>query len=80
MAHSDWSELPEPLLIAILQQLDVADIFSVCRTCVQWNSIARDDYLWRQLFRRDFRVAINVALRPGNVHVVICSGLNCYAA
>lgn len=61
----DWSALPEPLLLAVLQQLAVADILSVCRTCVSWAAIARDDYLWRQLFRRDFRVAAHIALKPG---------------
>lgn len=64
-ASSDWPMLPEPLLLAILQQLDIRDILSASQTCQNWCHIARDDYLWRQLFRRDFRIRADVPLKPG---------------
>lgn len=60
-----WALIPEPVLLTILRKLSHKDIVQASACCQRWNDIAKDDFLWRQLFQRDFKVAVDIALKPG---------------
>lgn len=62
---SAWTLVPEPVLLKIFVTLRPSDILNAGQTCLRWNDIARDDYLWKRLFHRDFKVDPNVGLKPG---------------
>lgn len=66
-----WSLLPEPVLLKIFYKLSPQDILNAGQSCIRWNEIARDDYLWKRLFHRDFKVDKNVGLRPGNSFIFV---------
>lgn len=60
-----WALVPEPVLLSILRRLSHKDIVRASGCCQRWNDIAKDDFLWRQLFQRDFKVAVDIPLKPG---------------
>lgn len=63
--YSNWSLIPEPVFIKILQHLTTADTLRAGQCCHRWNLISKDDYLWKKIFQRDFKVAPNIGLKPG---------------
>ncbi|GAB0097263.1 F-box/WD repeat-containing protein 5 [Sergentomyia squamirostris] len=62
---SDWNLIPEPVLLKIYFQLSPREILNAGETCRRWCDISRDDYLWRKVFKRDFKVDKNIGLKPG---------------
>lgn len=63
---TEWDFIPDPILLNILTQLSVRDILNVSECCRRWNDISKDDYLWKKVFQRDFKVDKSIALKPGN--------------
>lgn len=65
---SDWSLIPENVLVKILKTLGVKDILNCSECCKRWNFISNDSLLWKYKFQQDFRVDKNIARRPGELH------------
>lgn len=65
---SDWSVIPEPVFITILNYLTARDILNAGECCRRWNDITKDDYLWKKIFQRDFKVDSAIGLKPGKFH------------
>lgn len=63
--HTEWNYIPEPILLNILAQLPVRDILNASECCRRWNDISKDDYLWKKVFQRDFKIDKTIALKPG---------------
>ncbi|XP_059612556.1 F-box/WD repeat-containing protein 5 [Phlebotomus argentipes] len=63
--YSNWHLIPEPILLKIFFLLTPREILNAGETCRRWCDISRDDYLWRKLFNRDFKVDRNIGLKPG---------------
>lgn len=63
--NTEWDFIPEPILLKILTQLPVRDILNVSESCKRYNDISKDDYLWKKVFRRDFKVDKSIPLKPG---------------
>lgn len=63
--NKEWDYIPDPVLLKILTQLPVRDILNVSECCRRWNDISKDDYLWKKVFQRDFKVDKSIALKPG---------------
>lgn len=64
--NTEWDFIPDPVLLKILTQLPVRDILNVSECCRRWNDICKDDYLWKKVFQRDFKVDKLIAIKPGN--------------
>lgn len=64
-----WALIPEPVLLSILRRLSHKDIVRASKCCQRWNDICKDDFLWRQVFRRDFKVAPDIVLKPGEFFI-----------
>lgn len=62
---SHWNLIPEPVLLKILNSLSARDILNAGESCRRWNCIAKDNYLWRKIFQRDFKVDPIIGLKPG---------------
>lgn len=65
--ESRYCDIPEPVLLSVLIYLDVKDVVAAGGTCQRWNQIAKDNWLWRKLFQRDFGLPLNtkIGIRPG---------------
>lgn len=74
---SVWSLLPEPVLLKIFYKLSPQEILNAGQSCIRWNEIARDDYLWKRLFHRDFKVDKNVGLKPGKSLSILMRKVSC---
>lgn len=57
--------LPDTVLFEIFLYLDHADVLSVGLVCQQWRAVARDEFLWKELFYRYYRVSRDVPRHPG---------------
>lgn len=66
--NTEWDFIPDPILLKILTQLPVHDILNVSECCRRWNDIVKDDYLWKKVFHRDFKVDKSIALKPGKLN------------
>lgn len=57
--------LPDTVLFEIFLYLDHTDVLSVGLVCQQWRAVARDEFLWKELFYRYYRVSRDVPRHPG---------------
>ncbi|XP_055384325.1 F-box/WD repeat-containing protein 5-like [Condylostylus longicornis] len=60
-----WETIPEEVFLKILLYLSTKDILAFGSTCKRYYKICKDDFLWRKLFRRDFKISNNLELKPG---------------
>lgn len=76
---SNWSLVPEPVFLTILNYLTVRDILNAGECCRRWNDITKDDYLWKKIFQRDFKVDSVIGLKPGECfcHLDVMHLLQC---
>nr|XP_006134821.1 F-box/WD repeat-containing protein 5 isoform X2 [Pelodiscus sinensis] len=59
--------LPDSILYEIFLYLDHIDVLSVGLVCQQWHAVARDEFLWKELFYRYYRVSREVPRHPAAV-------------
>lgn len=64
---SKWCLIPDPILLKILNHLSAKDILRAGQCCRRWNEISKDDFFWKKLFQRDFKVEPNIGLKPGKL-------------
>lgn len=62
-----WEFVPDPIFLQLTGFLSVQDVLNMSGTCKSWYQMAQDDYLWKRLFRRDFKVSSNIGLKPGTI-------------
>lgn len=67
--YSKWCFIPEPVFIDILKDLSAKTILNVGECCSRWNDISKDNYLWKRIFQRDFRVDKKIEIKPGELFV-----------
>lgn len=65
---STWSLVPEPVFLTILNYMKAREILNAGECCRRWNDITKDDYLWKKIFRRDFKVDSVIGLKPGKFY------------
>ncbi|XP_038623695.1 F-box/WD repeat-containing protein 5 isoform X2 [Tachyglossus aculeatus] len=59
--------LPDSLLYQIFLNLGHADVLAAGLVCRQWQAVARDEFLWKTLFYRYYRVDRHVPRHPAAV-------------
>ncbi|NXY00213.1 FBXW5 protein, partial [Centropus bengalensis] len=59
--------LPDSVLLDIFLHLDHVDVLSAGLVCRQWRAVARDEFLWKELFYRYYRVSREVPRHPAAV-------------
>lgn len=50
-----WEYIPEPILLKIFDLLPAKSILNAGETCSTWFKISHDDFLWKKIFKRDFK-------------------------
>lgn len=68
---NSWYHTPKPLLLNIFQYLSAPDLIKAGLTCSTWQQISTDEFLWRDLLRKDFGIDTTAGIRPGKVAVLI---------
>ena len=53
------------VFLQICNQLSTTDILRASQCCRRWNVLAKDDFLWKKLFQRDFKVEKNINIKQG---------------
>lgn len=66
---SYWDLMPEPILLKIFFQLPITDLLNGGSACKRWYKISQDDFIWRKIFQRDFKVEKNIGLKPGKLEI-----------
>ncbi|NP_001086956.1 F-box and WD repeat domain containing 5 S homeolog [Xenopus laevis] len=59
------SLLPDTILYQIFQSLGPLDLLSAGLVCRRWYNVSRDDFLWKDLFYRHYRVQRHILRCPG---------------
>lgn len=65
MAAGGVPLVPDSVLLEIFLYLEPADVLSAGRACRQWHDVARDEFLWKELFYRYYGVSRDVPRHPG---------------
>ncbi|CAL4249929.1 unnamed protein product, partial [Meganyctiphanes norvegica] len=55
------NQLPEDVLLFILQMCSAKDLSSLSQTCVRFEQLTHTDALWKALCRRDYEALANVS-------------------
>lgn len=66
-SESDWTLIPENVLVKILKYLNVKDILACSEVCQRWNFISNDSLLWKFKFQQDFKIEKNIPRKPGKI-------------
>nr|XP_025962038.1 F-box/WD repeat-containing protein 5 isoform X2 [Dromaius novaehollandiae] len=59
--------LPDSVLYEIFLYLDHVDVLAAALVCRQWHAVARDEFLWKELFYRYYRISREVPRHPAAV-------------
>lgn len=65
--HCLWTCLPDNLLLNIFEYLSLRNVLDASQVCYQWHRIAFDEFLWRDLFYRHFKINRAICMAPGMV-------------
>uniref|UniRef100_A0A8D9BL72 F-box/WD repeat-containing protein 5 n=1 Tax=Cacopsylla melanoneura TaxID=428564 RepID=A0A8D9BL72_9HEMI len=60
-----WDNVTDTIILHIFQYLSSRHLLTAGETCKLWNRLAYDEFLWRDLFYRDFSIKCNVGIMPG---------------
>ncbi|CAO1301447.1 unnamed protein product [Diamesa hyperborea] len=63
--ESDWSCIPENVLLKVFGYSDYREILNSGGCCKRWNIIANDELLWKQKFQNDFKIDKSIPKKPG---------------
>lgn len=63
--ESDWSCIPENVLLKVFEYSDYNEIINCGGCCKRWNTIASDELLWKKKFQNDFNIDKSIPKKPG---------------
>lgn len=64
---TEWSLIPENVLVRIFKYLCAPDILNCGLVCRRWNNLSYDSLLWKFKFQQDFKIQNNIPRKPGEV-------------
>ena len=68
-----WHSLPEPVLQHIFNYLKRIDVYHSSLTCKHWYFASMDNFLWKRLFHRDFKLKQIMPIRSLPDEKISCS-------
>lgn len=79
--QSLWCYLPDAVLLQVFSHLDHQELLTAGLVCKSWNNISYDDWLWRDLFHKDFKIdptiysckCFNVIVKKREFFVILLS-------
>lgn len=63
--NSCWDYVPDSLLLMIFKYLDPKQLVGAGEVCRSWNRVSKDEFLWKDLFYKTFKIDPTIGILPG---------------
>ncbi|XP_029160242.1 F-box/WD repeat-containing protein 5-like [Nylanderia fulva] len=61
----NWYYMPDSILLSIFQYLSPKELTIAGEVCSSWHRVSRDEFLWKYLFYRTYKIDPDVGIVPG---------------
>lgn len=61
----NWYYMPDSILLIIFQYLTPKELMTAGEVCRSWHRVSRDEFLWKYIFYRTYKVDPDVGIMPG---------------
>ncbi|EZA56327.1 hypothetical protein DMN91_010047 [Ooceraea biroi] len=61
----NWYYMPDSILLIIFQYLTPKELVTAGEVCRSWHRVSRDEFLWKYIFYRTYKVDPDVGIMPG---------------
>ncbi|XP_072743715.1 F-box/WD repeat-containing protein 5 [Anoplolepis gracilipes] len=61
----NWYYMPDSILLSIFQYLTPKELTIAGEVCRSWHRVSRDEFLWKYLFYRTYKIDPDVGIVPG---------------
>ncbi|GAB1869324.1 F-box/WD repeat-containing protein 5 [Camponotus japonicus] len=61
----NWYYMPDSILLSIFQYLSPKELTIAGEVCRSWHRVSRDEFLWKYLFYRTYKIDPDVGIVPG---------------
>lgn len=63
--NDNWYYMPDSILLTIFKLLTPKSLVTAGTVCKQWNRVSKDEFLWKDLFYRTYKIEPSVGIMPG---------------
>lgn len=64
----NWYYMLDSILLSIFQYLTPKELMIAGEVCRSWHRVSRDEFLWKYLFYRTYKIDPDVGIMPGMFH------------
>lgn len=64
--NDNWYYMPDSILLPIFKLLTPRELVTAGSVCKPWNRVSKDEFLWKDLFYRTYKIEPSVGIMPGN--------------
>lgn len=61
----NWYVMSDSILLSIFQYLTPKELMTAGEVCRSWYRVSRDEFLWKYLFYRTYKIDPDVGIVPG---------------
>ncbi|KAL6449154.1 hypothetical protein ACFW04_000678 [Cataglyphis niger] len=61
----NWYYMPDSILLSIFQYLTPKELTIAGEVCSSWHRVSHDEFLWKYLFYRTYKIDPDVGIMPG---------------
>ncbi|KAH0955613.1 hypothetical protein HN011_000454 [Eciton burchellii] len=61
----NWYYMPDSILLIIFQYLTPKELMTAGEVCRSWHRVSRDEFLWKYIFYRTYKVDPDIGIMPG---------------
>jgi len=61
----NWYIMSDSILLSIFQYLTPRELMTAGEVCQSWYRVSRDEFLWKYLFYRTYKIDPDVGIMPG---------------
>jgi len=77
----NWYYMPDSILLIIFQYLTPKELMTAGEVCRSWHRVSRDEFLWKYIFYRTYKVDPDIGIMPGMLFIVFailrCNRTHC---
>jgi len=67
----NWYYMPDSILLIIFQYLTPKELMTAGEVCRSWHRVSRDEFLWKYIFYRTYKVDPDIGIMPGMLFIVL---------
>lgn len=61
----NWFYMPDSILLSIFRYLNPKELLTAGEVCKSWNRVSKDEFLWKNLLYRTFKIDPSIGIVPG---------------